>query len=396
MLRFFISTKCDTIRDMTQKHNSGARSYKTWLEINKKALLNNVATVRRLLGDDVALMAVVKANAYGHGLIEVVKILGGGIWYGVDSLDEALLVQKYSARQQIMILGYIPKPRIAEALEGNFHISIYSKESFRTIYAALKKLSSKERATNITPHFHLKIETGTNRLGLSLDDLKKLPARFPVDGIYTHFSETENPQSSHYQKQLAIFTQAQNILAKKGGNPYYLHTASTAALVQYPETHGNLVRFGIGLYGLWPSSGVQHQVLNKIMLHPVLTWKTRIAQLKEIQKGETVGYDRAWKAKRKSKIAILPVGYYDGYDRRLSNCGEVLISGSRAKVIGRICMNMIMVDITGVSARHEDEAVLLGVQGRKEISADEIARKIGTINYEVVSRINPLLPHIVV
>ena len=166
--------------------------------------------------------------------------------------------------------------------------------------------------------------------------------------------------------------------------------------MQYPETHGNLVRFGIGLYGLWPSSGVQHQVLNKIMLHPVLTWKTRIAQLKEIQKGETVGYDRAWKAKRKSKIAILPVGYYDGYDRRLSNCGEVLIRGQRAPIVGRVCMNMMMVNVTKISgAKASDKVVLLGKFGKAEIAVDEMAATIGTINYEIISRINPLIPRII-
>ncbi|HEY4497514.1 MAG TPA: alanine racemase [Candidatus Paceibacterota bacterium] len=396
---------------MAQKHNADTRSYKTWLEIDQKALLHNAATAQRFLGDDVALMAVVKANAYGHGLKEVVKILGGSgpapyqsrfgeIWYGVDSIDEALLVQKDSARQPIMILGYIPKPCIAEALKRNFHISIYSKESFYVICAELKKLTSKKGTRNITPHFHLKIETGTNRLGLSIDDLQKLSPKFPIEGIYTHFAEVENPVSQFYQKQLSILRRAQTILAKKNIIPRFLHSASTAALLQYPETHGNVVRLGIGLYGLWPSDNVEHRVFNIVSLRPVLTWKTRIAQIKKIKKGETVGYDRAWRARRASTIAILPVGYYDGYDRRLSGCGEVLIRGQRTPAIGRVCMNMIMVDITKVKeigkVKSGDEAVLLGRQGNEEISADEIANKASTINYEVVSRINPLLPRIVV
>lgn len=404
---------------------NAAENMKTWLEIDQKALLSNVTTVRRFCGDDIALMAVVKANAYGHGLREVAQILSGQatkrlvmpattFWYGVDSLDEALVIQQYNARQPIMILGYIPKSRIPEALKGNFHISLYSKESLYTIYDELKKITNKKGATKITPHFHCKIETGTNRLGLSLDDLKKFPLRFPVDGIYTHFAETENPQSRFYQKQLAVLQQARALLATKNIFPRFIHSASTAALLQYPETHGNLVRLGIGLYGLWPSEEVKDYLApaNKLLspqsqwgtdtssntpkFCPALTWKTRIAQVKKIKKGETVGYDRTWRARRSSTTAILPVGYYDGYDRRLSGCGEVLIRGKRAPVVGRVCMNMILVDVTGIPAHPDDETVLIGAQGREEITADEIAKKIGTINYEVVSRINPLLHRIIV
>ena len=415
MLRFFVQNQ-----EYAIINNMDIRRYKTWLEVDQKALLYNAATVRRFVGDDVALMAAVKANAYGHGLVEVAQMLSGqkieGLlafagkpWFGVDSIDEALLVQRYSAHQPIMIFGYIPRLRIAEVLKKNFHISIYSKESFRVIYTELKKLTSKKGAKKITTHFHLKIETGTNRLGLSLEDLKVFPAHFPIEGIYTHFSEVENPISRFYQKQLALLRRAQTILAKKDIIPRFVHSASTAALLQYPETHGNLVRLGIGLYGLWPSESVKHRMSNIVSLQPVLTWKTRIAQIKQIKKGETVGYDRVWRASHASIIAILPVGYYDGYDRRLSNCGEVLIRGKRAPVIGRVCMNMIMVDVTKILARQSvgwknqkskikigDEVVLLGRQGNEEISADEIAEKTGTIHYEVVSRINPLFPRIVV
>lgn len=462
---------------MTQKYNADFQNHKTWLEIDRKALLYNITAVRRLIDEDVALMAVVKANAYGHGLMEVVQLLSGQetkgatipqkevytsfcplltkeggirgrfltlaskLLFGVDSLDEANTLKAEGIKNPIMILGHIPTSRISEALKENFHIPIYSKESFHTIYAEMRKITNGKGVKKITPHFHCKIETGTNRLGLSLDDLRVFPARFPIEGIYTHFAEVENPTSRFYTKQLSVLHKARALLAKKNIIPHFVHSASTAALLQYPETHGNLVRLGIGLYGLWPSeevkdylvptnkllspqsqwgmstsphtpllrkeggrkkriplfSGGRFSAINQaITFCPVLTWKTRVAQIKRIKKGETVGYDRAWRARRSSTIAVLPVGYYDGYDRRLSGCGEVLIHGQRAPLVGRVCMNMIMVDITSIAARPDDEVVLLGKSGKEEITADEIAKKIGTINYEIVSRINPLLSRIVV
>ncbi len=186
------------------------------------------------------------------------------------------------------------------------------------------------------------------------------------------------------------FRKALWILRQKNIAIPYIHTAATSAIIQYPETHHALARLGIGLYGLWPD--VKIKAPKTFSLRPVLTWKTRIAQIKEIQKGETVGYDRTWRAKRKSRIAILPIGYYDGYDRRLSSVGWVVVSGKRVPVIGRICMNMFMIDVTNIRVRPHDEVVLLG----RGVSADDIARTIKTINYEVVTKINPLIPRKVI
>jgi len=369
--------------------------HKTWIEIDADAIRHNLNLARKLIGPKVAIMAIIKANAYGHGLFETANILQKltsrarqSMWCGVDSVDEAQTLRKCGIKNPIMILGYVPENRILEVLQRKFHASIYNKETLASVEKILK------RNPQIAPRFHLKIETGTNRLGIQLRELRRIKNFPPIEGIYTHFADSENPSSAFYQAQLSSLRKAENILASLGIYPRYFHAASTAALLQFPETRGNLVRFGIGLYGLWPSEDVRRIMSDKLTLRPVLTWKTRIAQIKKIQKRETVGYDRTFCTRSSKFIAILPVGYYDGYDRRLSNCGEVLINGRRARVIGNVCMNMMMVDLGGISARVGDTAVLIGKSGKLEISADEIADKIGTINYEVIARISSSIPRI--
>lgn len=370
------------------------KSYKTWVEISKKNLLYNLHIIQSLIGKETSVIAVIKANAYGHGLSEIAGVLRKEkkIWCGVDSIDEAILLKNIGIKQPIIILGYIPSARLLEAIQNNFRISVYSIGLFYRIINILKKYP------RINTHLHIKIESGTNRLGIQLYDLVKLTSLPPIEGVYTHFADVEDLYSKFYQDQLKILKKAIWILKQKGITPRFVHTASSAALLTHKETYFSLVRLGISLYGLWPfdNTNTKHRVFSIVGLKPVLMWKTRIAQIKEIQKGETVGYDRTWVAKRKTKIAILPVGYYDGYDRRLSNGGEVLISGKRVKIIGRVCMNMMMADITDILAKENDEVVLIGKSGKEEITADVMARKINSINYEIVSRINPLLPRIIV
>ena len=367
-------------------------SYKTWVEIDRSAILSNVGAIQRAIGKNITLIAIIKANAYGHGLVEVAEILRAkkDILLGVDSIDEALALKKIGTKQPIMILGYIQKSRMLDALHGHFHISVYDVAVLKYVMSLLAM------HRNIKPHLHLKIETGTNRLGVALRDLARIKQFPSIDGIYTHFADAENIHSRFYQEQSQILKKAIWILRRRGVEIQLAHAASSAALMLHADARFSAARLGISLYGLWPSPDVKHLVSDRISLKPALMWKTRIAQIREIQKGETVGYDRTWKAKKETTIAILPVGYYDGYDRGLSNCGVVLVHGKCAPVIGRICMNMMIVDMSGIAAHAGDEAILLGRSGRQEISADDIAKQAGTINYEIVSRINPLLPRIIV
>ncbi|MBU1916055.1 alanine racemase, partial [Patescibacteria group bacterium] len=222
-----------------------------------------------------------------------------------------------------------------------------------------------------------------------------------LEGLYTHFANIEDTSDPIYAlKQLKRFKTAVAITESLIGRPKILHTACSAAALLYPETQFDLVRVGISLYGMWPSELTQENVKlvgNRVILKPALTWKTRIVQIKNIARGTPISYGLTEKVSRNSKIAVLPIGYWDGFDRGWSSIASVLVHGKRAKVLGRVCMNMCIVDVTDIrSAQPGDEVVLLGQQGKENIRAEELAAKIGTINYEVVTRINPLLPRIIV
>lgn len=386
---------------------------KTWVEIHKANLLHNLAAFKKRLKKTSSIMAVIKANAYGHGLREIASILKNHpVMLGVDSLEEAICARAVAPKNEIMILGYIPKENMAQAIKEKFHISAYDKETIELIRSLIKNRAVKPRWL----HTHLKIETGTNRLGIKPSQLKSIKSLPQIEGIYTHLADSENIKSDFYKKQLEELRMAGKILKEKNITPKFTHISCTAAILRGGSFGGNLVRLGIGLYGLWPSLELKRVFSRRINPHtkqgavtgdskiqtpafgvgvnlrPVLSWKTRLVQIKEIGRGETVGYDRTHKATGKKNIGIIPVGYYDGYDRRLSGCGEVLVSGRMAKIAGRVCMNMTMIDLGRLNPKTGTEVVLIGKSGGEEISADEIAANAGTINYEVVSRINPLIP----
>lgn len=372
------------------------KNLRTWVEIDKKSLISNLKTFKKLVGFKTELMAVVKANAYGHGLIQIAELFSSSerqeaknkkIWFGVDSIEEAIVLRKAGIKNKILVLGWIPQNRFPETLKYNLSFVFYNLSLLK--YIALKPY-----------RVHLKIETGFNRQGITLEDLRKIALQIKnssviVEGIYTHFADSENIKSDFWRKQLERLEKAGSILAENGIFPLYIHCASSAAAILYPESHKNLIRIGIGLYGLWPSSDIK-DIKNNLELKPVLTWKTKIAQIKSVGKNETIGYGRTYAAKKGLKIAVLPVGYYDGYDRGLSNKGEVLIRGKRTKVIGRICMNMTIIDANGFpNLKVGDEVILLGGRQKNRISAEEIAKKIDTINYEIIARINLLIPRII-
>ena len=374
--------------------------YKTWVEINKKALQNNIYQVKKLIGPRVKLMAVVKANAYGHGLIEVAKIAvnSGADWIGVDSIDEGIRLRKAGINTPVLILGYTLLSRLDDIVKYKLSQTVYNKE---TIYR-LGDLDTKRKIK-----VHLKVETGTSRQGLEKEELLELAtiikkySHIEIEGAHTHYANIEDTTDHSYaQQQLQRFKDAIEFLEKNGVSIPIKHTACSAAIILFPETYFDMVRLGVSMYGLWPSRETfvsAKEKRRKIDLKPALTWKTKIAQVKKIRAGTPVSYGLTERVSHDSNIAVLPVGYWDGYDRKLSGIGNVLIKGKRCKVLGRVCMNMIMVDVSHIpNVKLEDEAVLLGKQDKEEITADELAQKIGTINYEVVTRINPLIPRIVI
>ncbi len=372
---------------------------KTWVEISQQNLLHNVREITRSLSVSVRFMAVLKANAYGHDAALMARILlenrtsiAHELWFGVDSLEEALrLCQAVPAAQSvpILVLGYTPLSDLKRCPD-NVRLTVYSPE---TIHAL---------GQESTPYkIHLKIETGTQRQGIHPESLAKFLAdirRYPqleLEGISSHFAEAENTDTTFSKNQLRILETASTQLKELGWTGIR-HIACSAAASQFKESHCDLVRIGINLYGL--QSVNPKKTANALDLKPVLTWKTRVAQVKSVAKDISIGYGQSEPMPYDGQIAILPIGYWDGYPRHLSNKGIVLIEGHRCKIIGRVCMNMCMALLpkNTVAENPEAEVVLIGNQGTETITADELAQKADTINYELVTRINPLIPRHVV
>ena len=368
----------------------------SWIEIDRARLESNIDAFRKLIAPSTKLMVVVKANAYGHGLEAVAPIAAGRAdWLGVNCADEAIALTRIGVKNPIAILGHTKIDQMDDVVGNGYRQVLYRLDVANSLSTSAVKLKT-------TARIHLKIETGTNRQGIAPADLhgfitavKKLQG-IEIEGVYTHFANIEDtldPSFAH--SQLGKFVSALAAVRSLGINPPQVHASATAGALLYPDMDFTMVRVGIGAYGIWPSRETQLAAWERgrqPSLAPVLTWKTKVAQVKNIQAGDFVGYGLTYQARRPMQIAVLPIGYYDGYDRELSNSGRALIRGQHVPVIGRIAMNMTMLDVTDAGAQADDEVVLLGRQGDAEIRAEELAEKVGTISYEVVSRINPLIP----
>ncbi len=368
----------------------------SWIEIDAEGLRKNVDTFRRLIPQSASMMVIVKANAYGHGLSTVTPIVTEQAdWLGVNCLDEALEITRLGVKKPIAILGHTEHAGLDEVVKNGYRQVVYRLD-------VAKRLSQAAERSHSVARIHVKVETGTNRQGVGVADLAGFVASLrslpwlEIEGVYTHFANIEDTlDPSFAQAQLVRFHDALRIFAEGGIQPVHVHTAATAGLLLYPETIFNMVRLGIGAYGIWPSRETQvaaRERGSKMMLSPILTWKTRVAQVKAVRTGDYVGYGLTYRASRPMHLAVIPVGYYDGYDRKLSNSGRALVRGQLAPVIGRVAMNMTMLDVTDVGGEVDDEVVLLGRQGKAEIHVEELAEKAGTIPYEMLCRINPLIP----
>jgi len=371
---------------------------KTWVEVSAEALVGNARALRKLLGPHVQQMAVVKANAYGHGLTLAANALQECVdWFGVDSITEAIALRDSGISKPILIMGYTVPENIHRVVEGRFSQVCYTRD-------AVSLLSEAASAKN-PAKVHLKIETGIARQGIHRFDLpaflhylKTLP-NVVVEGVATHYANVDEAEDPTYaEQQLQHFNDALTVLRSMNVEPTVTHTACSAAAILYPQTHFSMVRIGIAMYGMWPIDESRVKEIERstgVELTPALSWKTRIAQVKDLEAGSPVSYGLTERVERDSQVAVLPIGYWDGYDRGLSRIGEVLIHGKRAKVLGRVCMNIIMVDVTDIpDAREHDEVILLGSQGDESIRAEEHAKQLATITREIVTRINPVIPRI--
>jgi alanine racemase len=375
---------------------SGVR---TWLTINNQALAHNYNVFRQVIGPNVKLMAVVKSNAYGHDLFQFAKEQEklGADWLGVDSVVEGLALRKEGLAIPILVLGYTLPENFAAALDQNLTLTISTTEGLAEVqkYPALR--------------YHLKIDTGMHRQGFDLGGLEKI--KFNPDqltGIYTHFAAAKNPAFPQFTlKQLAQFKEAVKLVEKAGAQNLIKHAAATGGALLFPETHLDMVRIGIGLYGLWPAAEVAAALAQKISLQPVLSWQTIIGEVKNIPAGERVGYDLTEgpdpASGQKGRIAVCPIGYWHGYPRALSSIGPVIINGQRAKVLGRVSMDMIILDVSHLeNVKVGDVVTLIGADRNpstgsgQEITADDLADLAGTTSYEIVTRLNPLMKRIYV
>jgi alanine racemase len=373
------------------------------VEISRSALVHNIREFRRIVGRKRLFLAVVKANAYGHGLVETSAIAAaeGVDWLGVNSVEEGVALRAAGIGVPVLVLGYAPLGVLEEAVDRDLRLTVYNRETVRRL-AALAARSGR------TIRLHVKVETGTWRQGVVPRDLaafvRDIRKRqgLVVEGLSSHFANIEDTTNHDYPRlQLDCYRTACRELEAGGVSVPMKHMSCTASTILFPEPEFNLARVGIGLYGLWPSKETYlSSVLEKKeppSLKPVLSWKVRIAQIKKVPAGAFIGYGCTYRTTRPTVLAVIPVGYYDGYDRRLSNAAHVLVRGRRAPVRGRVAMDFFMADVTDIpGVKLEDEATLLGADGRERIAAEDLASLAGTIGYEVLARINPLIPRVVV
>ena len=372
----------------------------SYIEINKNNLIANILEFKKLAKKDTKVVAVIKGNAYGHGQNEVAKILEPYTdYFAVNSVQELENLRK-TTKKEIFILGYVGKNDLQKIIKLNCVLSVFSLEHLKNIEKIARQCKKVQKINIVVDAFLGREGILVKELPIFLKELKKCKYIKTI-GIYAHFANIEDTANfSHAQKQINEFKKASEIMQEFGFNNLQNHISATSGLLVYERNNGinPLVRIGIGLYGLWPSEYLKNKKENiKINLKPVLSYKTKVAQIKTLPAYSTIGYGLTYKTTKETKIAVIPQGYYDGIPRSLSNIGEVLIKGTRCKILGRVMMNMFVVDVNHLkNIKIEDEVVIIGVQGKQKITVEEIAKKVGTINYEIVSRLNPLLPKIIV
>ena len=367
----------------------------SWIEIDRRRLLANVAVFRKRLGSACQLMAVVKGNAYGHDAFLVSEAIQGKVdWFGVSSVREAFELSMVGVdrrpRRPLIVLGHTEADSAETIVARGFRQALFRRDVAEALSRAATKLSR-------PAYVHLKIETGLYRLGVTPQELAGF-ARFLkeldgliVEGVYTHFAHVEDPTSDFYQEQLRQLWDTLEVLRKQGLEPSLVHASPSAGALLHARDKMALARIGIGIYGIWPSVDTR-DALDDLELQPVLAWKCRIAQVKSVPAGASVGYDRTYRAPTDRRIAVIPVGYSDGLDRSLSGRGSVLVRGRRAPIVGRVAMNMTMIDVSEAAAEADDEVVLIGEQGDEILTAEEIASWSDTIAHEVVARLPRELP----
>jgi alanine racemase len=365
-----------------------------WMEVNLDNLAHNIRQIRNNVTAPASIMGIVKADGYGHGALEVSRVLieEGVQRLGVAVLDEAIELRRDGINVPILILGYTPPELFDSVLEYDITPTLYSLED------ALK-LSNLASKKGQRVKIHLKLDTGMGRIGMipgedsaeKVSNIYKLPGII-IEGIFTHFSVADEKDKTYTRGQYEKFTQFVNALKDRGIEIPIRHAGNSATSIDLPEMHLDMVRPGVILYGLYPSDEVDRE---KVPLKPLASLKAAIAHVKTVPPGTSIGYGRKYISTGERVIATLPIGYADGYTRLLSGKAEVLVRGVRAPLAGNICMDQCMIDVTGIEGvKVGDEAVLMGQQGQESITAEELGSLLGTINYEIVCMIGKRVPRV--
>lgn len=372
----------------------------SWVEISKNSLRTNLNSFRSILKPNSTLTAILKSNAYGHGLETMTRLCieEGVSRIGVNSIEEAQRVRELDPRIPILIMGEIQNlsERKDMLADPNFWV-VFSRPETARILSHL----------NPAPKLHLKVDTGMGRLGTHGETLRDTlgtlrDEKIGIDGICTHFASTEDVLEHKYSlMQIRKFEEATALAESFGFKNLVRHTCASASTMLFPDAHYEMVRVGISLYGLWPSMQTRLSLNltgNKnFQLSPILSWKTRIVHIQSHPANSYIGYGSTFQTSYPTKVAVVPIGYYEGIDRKLSSNGDMLVLGKRAKILGRICMNMTMLDVTHIPGAEVGSVVtVIGRDNGETVTADDIADKTNTINYEVTTRIGESIPRIVV
>ncbi len=372
---------------------------RTWAQINLDALDNNITQIKSVIDPSAKLCAVVKADCYGHGYEYTAQQMqeSGADWFAVSNLAEALQMRKAGIDRPVLILGYTPPDKVRELVYNDISQAVYSLSYARA-------LSENAVLYGVTVNAHIKVDTGMSRIGFLyhdsvedypvIDEIEKvcsLPGINP-EGIFTHFSSADCADGELFTRlQYDLFLSACDRLAARGIYFEIRHCSNSAGILSYREMNFDMVRAGIILYGLYPSSAVERPV----KLLPVMELKTVISMLKTVPAGTPVSYGRTFTAEHEMRIATVPIGYADGYPRRLSNKMSMLVNGHRAPVIGNVCMDQTMLDVTGIDNVFEGKQItVFGKDGGAYISVDELAEKAGLINYEVLCSLSRRVPRV--
>jgi len=377
-----------------------------WAEIDLKAIAHNVSQLRNICNPKAKLMAVVKADGYGHGAENVARasLSAGAESLGVARIDEAIALRKAAVDAPIQVLGYTPVSMAENLLQYNLTQSVFSSQCASALSQIGVALGKKIK-------IHIKVDTGMGRLGLltdrgqiscadfnmtqsSLEQIKSIVGLRGIvpEGIMTHFAMADSADKTSTGKQFAIFTDFIDRLSKNGIGFQVHHAANSAAVMEHPETHLDLVRPGISIYGLYASDEVDK---SKADLIPAMAFKARVIQVKRVPAQFCISYGHTYRTRKSTTIATVSAGYADGFNRLLSSCGYMLVHGKRAPVTGRVCMDLTMLDVGHIpQVMVGDEVVIFGNQNGESIHVDEIARLLNTINYEVVSTISARVPRI--